>query len=276
MRYLIVIIATLIFFSFTEKINAQQEIVIDNVTNSASERFLFAGRTHVINLSYRNFPSPACSTYGVYPNNGFVISSPDGATWNRTIGTLSEPFKSLIWFTSGVQHFEDPISGAFLGQGDGIGPDYLVFFGASLSYSSGLVPGFNDIAATIEIETNLSDTNLHICIDKSEVGRLLSWKWVSYFGCTIIPGWAGEQCYKIVSGCCVSPRGNVDLDPQGSVDIADITFLIDHLFINFPLLPCRDQANIDGDAENSVDIADLTLLIDHLFINFPALPLCNQ
>ena len=67
------------------------------------------------------------------------------------------------------------------------------------------------------------------------------------------------------SGCCTGSTGNVDGD--GGVDIADLTFLIDHLFINFPDLLCDDEGNVDNDG--GVDIADLTFLIDHLFINFP-------
>ena len=68
------------------------------------------------------------------------------------------------------------------------------------------------------------------------------------------------------TNCCVGITGNVDGDAWGQVDISDLTFLIDHLFINFPELPCDEEANIDGDG--SIDIADLTFLIDHLFINF--------
>ena len=70
-------------------------------------------------------------------------------------------------------------------------------------------------------------------------------------------------------------KGNIDFDSAGLVDISDLTFLIDHLFINFPTLICNEQANVDGDLEGKVDIADLTMLIDHLFINFPPLPDCQ-
>lgn len=75
----------------------------------------------------------------------------------------------------------------------------------------------------------------------------------------------GDAC------CCVVSTGNVDDD--AGVDISDLTFLIDHLFINFPSLPCPISGNVDADA--GVDISDLTFLIDHLFINFPDLPGCQ-
>ena len=77
------------------------------------------------------------------------------------------------------------------------------------------------------------------------------------------------------SGCCRGSTGNIDDDPADIVDIADLTFLIDHLFINFPPLVCPEEGNVDGDPVGIVDIADLTFLIDHLFINFPPTKACR-
>lgn len=75
--------------------------------------------------------------------------------------------------------------------------------------------------------------------------------------------------------CCAGFTGNTDCDPVGAVDIADLTALIDHLFISFDLLCCRASGNIDGDDTGLVDIADLTVLIDHLFLNFPETAMCQ-
>lgn len=74
--------------------------------------------------------------------------------------------------------------------------------------------------------------------------------------------------------CCVGPVvGNVDCDLAQSVDIADLTVLVDHLFISFAPLCCNNEANVDGDLLVSIDIGDLTVLVDHLFISFtPLLP----
>lgn len=66
--------------------------------------------------------------------------------------------------------------------------------------------------------------------------------------------------------------GNIDGDPLGSVDIGDLTFLVDHLFITFTPLPNPGAANLDCDSEGSIDIGDLTVLVDHLFITFT--PFC--
>jgi len=76
-------------------------------------------------------------------------------------------------------------------------------------------------------------------------------------------------------GCCVGVTGNVDCDPGSVVDIADLTTLIDHLFIGLQPLCCREQGNVDGDIGAVVDIADLTFLIDHLFISLVATSACR-
>lgn len=73
--------------------------------------------------------------------------------------------------------------------------------------------------------------------------------------------------------CCRGLTGNVDGDPQDLTTIADLTFLIDHLFINHTPLPCPEEADVNSDCV--VDIADLNRLIDYLFINFTPLDSCG-
>ncbi len=82
---------------------------------------------------------------------------------------------------------------------------------------------------------------------------------------------ASGNC-TIVGPCCSGITGNVDCDLNESVDIADLTVLVDHLFISFGNLCCPDEGNVD--TAPGVDIADLTLLVDHLFISFTPLPSC--
>ncbi len=78
------------------------------------------------------------------------------------------------------------------------------------------------------------------------------------------------------SVCCQSIRGNVDCDSAGAVDIGDLVYLVEHLFISFPSLCCVDEANCDNDPARSIDIGDLTSLVDHLFITFTPMPDCNS
>ena len=90
-----------------------------------------------------------------------------------------------------------------------------------------------------------------------------------------ISGILRHLCYGFDLGCCIDNTGNVNCDAGDVVDIADLTALIDYLFINFTPLCCPEEANINGDAQGTVDIADLTALIDHLFINFTPTAPCQ-
>ena len=64
-----------------------------------------------------------------------------------------------------------------------------------------------------------------------------------------------------------------DLNADNHIDIADITAMIDYLYISFTL-PVPPLSVADTDCDGSVDIADLTALIDFLFINFT--PMCAK
>jgi len=75
--------------------------------------------------------------------------------------------------------------------------------------------------------------------------------------------------------CCINTVGNIDNDNLNVVNIADLTFLIDHLFISLVNLPCPKEANIDNDMAGAINIADLNFLIDHLFLTLPPLPSCQ-
>lgn len=64
-----------------------------------------------------------------------------------------------------------------------------------------------------------------------------------------------------------------DLDADNRVDIADLTAMIDYLYIAFtPPVPPLEVA--DTDCDNHIDISDITALIDYLYISF--LPLCQK
>lgn len=81
-------------------------------------------------------------------------------------------------------------------------------------------------------------------------------------------------------GCCLSlsadsRTGNVDADAGKGVDIADLSALIDFLYISFTPPQCMQSANIDGDSQGGVDISDLSALIDFLYISFTAPAVCQ-
>jgi subtilisin family serine protease len=72
--------------------------------------------------------------------------------------------------------------------------------------------------------------------------------------------------------CCHGTAGNIDCDPDGIVDISDVSRLIDNLFISLLPLCCPDAAQLDND--EPIDIGDLTMLIDALFISITSPQSC--
>ncbi len=76
-----------------------------------------------------------------------------------------------------------------------------------------------------------------------------------------------------VASCCVGNVGNVDCGVDDQVTMADLTVLIDHLFISLDPLCCLPEADLDHTFD--VTMSDLTVLIDHLFISLDPLGPCQ-
>lgn len=81
---------------------------------------------------------------------------------------------------------------------------------------------------------------------------------------------------RVLAQSCCTTRGNVDCDPDGIVDISDLSVMIDHMFILFTPLCCDSAANTDGDPEGIIDISDLSALIDYMFISFTPVSPCSS
>ncbi len=79
---------------------------------------------------------------------------------------------------------------------------------------------------------------------------------------------AGASCCGV--GCCNLPG---DANNDGSVNIADITFLIARIFAGGPPPPCCEEGS--ANADGSVNIADITYLIARIFAGGP-LPFCGR
>lgn len=147
---------------------------------------------------------------GTYPmkgiTNGFRIYSPNGATWDTTIGdndlgTLGSSDFDLIWVVN-----EFSLTGS--------GSDTLGFGGATLS-GSGLAAGFDDTAYTITIgPIPALDHGKTICIDSCFYPPSGIWQWSGgeVGGVLIgerVPEWTGPHCYTIVDaggGQCLLPN----------------------------------------------------------------------
>jgi len=65
--------------------------------------------------------------------------------------------------------------------------------------------------------------------------------------------------------CCRGFAGNVDCDPDGNVNIADLMRLIDYIFYSHTSLCCPTSANINGDDNDDINIGDITTMVDFMF-----------
>ncbi len=80
----------------------------------------------------------------------------------------------------------------------------------------------------------------------------------------------------LAGGCCIGDRGNIDNSPDDAVDISDLVYLIDYMFVSGPAPVCPGEANLDGDPEEIIDISDLVYLVDYMFQDGPPPPPCYQ
>lgn len=73
--------------------------------------------------------------------------------------------------------------------------------------------------------------------------------------------------YLDLKVCCVGLTGNIDCDPEGKANLADVTMLIDKVYITKPELCCEAAGNTDGDPEGKINLADISRLIDHIYVS---------
>jgi hypothetical protein len=81
-----------------------------------------------------------------------------------------------------------------------------------------------------------------------------------------------------VFSCCGTYTGgfpgNTDCDTDGKRNLADITRLIDHVYISKADLCCGPNGNVDGDPDDKHNLADITKLIDNVYISKAEVPPC--
>ena len=73
--------------------------------------------------------------------------------------------------------------------------------------------------------------------------------------------------------CCIV-RGNVNYDSGGDIDISDLVYLVDYMFIGGEAPICTESANINGDEVSGIDISDLVFLVDYMFVGGTPPPSC--
>lgn len=70
--------------------------------------------------------------------------------------------------------------------------------------------------------------------------------------------------------------GNTTGTADGKRNLADITRLVDRVYLSKTFLWCEPDGNINGDLEQKVNLADITRLIDFVYLSKAELVSCSQ
>lgn len=88
-----------------------------------------------------------------------------------------------------------------------------------------------------------------------------------------------SQNFLITVSCCGAYTngytGNANCSADGRRNLADITRIIDRVYISKAQLCCEENGNVDGDEENNLNLSDITRLIDHVYLSKEELVACE-
>ncbi len=73
--------------------------------------------------------------------------------------------------------------------------------------------------------------------------------------------------------CCIR-RGDVNHDGAPLIDMADLVYLVDYMFVNGPPPPCWEEGDVNGSGTPLLDISDQVYLIEYMFMGGPEPPPC--
>ncbi|MCB2231707.1 hypothetical protein KQH82_13390 [bacterium] len=88
----------------------------------------------------------------------------------------------------------------------------------------------------------------------------------------VMPASAGPHGLFAPGECCVGLRGNVNGDGSDTVDLSDLIYLVNYLFLGGPAPLCADEADVNADS--NTDLSDLIYLVNYLFLGGPAPASC--
>lgn len=122
-----------------------------------------------------------------------------------------------------------------------------------------------------ENQTRISDTSWVLM--ELDISDVADYQPTVYLRWTLGPtnsswrscGWNIDDI-QIVSRTC-TPWACGDLTGDLKVNLADITRLIDHVYLSKSPLSYERAGNVDGSSEGKINLADITLIIDHVYIS---------
>ena len=80
----------------------------------------------------------------------------------------------------------------------------------------------------------------------------------------------------VVGGCCEGTTGNADGSADGFVDLGDVLFAANAVFLAGPPFPCKAEANTDGDPSCVIDLGDILWLATAVFLAGPPNAPCDN
>jgi hypothetical protein len=229
---------------------------------------LFVNTPITIYLGFSSFENQSADMIGA----PFRLYSNDGAAWQTPVfDTIPGGW---IGPTYGIQPCRVIWSNSVP---DGTSPDTVGM--VMRSTTTGYPPLFKKAVWSITTRFSSGASGKTFCIDTgkmagktemiggcgSQVGSAQLTILNSHSDPSLRAKWSGPYCFA-VANCSPGMSGNIDCDPSGKVDIADLTRLLDYLYISQQPLCCPSAANVDG--HGWIDISDLTRLIDYLYLSF--------
>ncbi|MFZ5980848.1 MAG: hypothetical protein ACOYVF_09485 [Candidatus Zixiibacteriota bacterium] len=193
---------------------------------------------------------------------GFLIYTDDGGTWWELEGEAieSDPFYDGV---------DEIFVSHLLGANDGPPSDTVGLATVAIFNTGWVTP---DVATPFKIKFYSGNTGgSHIKIDVIQyTGYEMLWQTFGtpcddYEGIAIVPEWSGPYEFTLLELPCLYQRGDVNCS-GGDPDIADITRLIDYLYLSHNPICCIDEADVNGSG-GEPDMADITRLIDYLYLS---------
>ncbi len=229
--------------------------VLDEATGLWASDTVVVGRSVTFTFRLTNTDGSRIAAF----TNGFRMWTQREDAYTDNYEPITYDTLPLVWRVR-----FDLVFGIYPHSVDGLGADTVGIGGASLLSLFGIPDGFDQ--QVWWLGTTPSADGDTLCVDSSWFPPGGEWLWHTVPAGNIHPHWPGPYCF-VVWECCVGIRGNVD--GLAGIGIADLIFLVEHLFCGGPAPRCEKEGDVDADGRIS-SVADLIYLVDYLFFDGPA------
>lgn len=237
--------------------------------------------------------SDSGTIFAATQSEGVVRSADDGATWqavasqfgdaDAVMDVVADTLNGFVYATAFHQFFEEPTyNKIFRSADDGLtwvqvdsvsGTSTALGVDNAGNVYSGRIPCARSLdhgSSWIDISSGVEDGNRLMGFIEVSPGRVIL---------VDLDGPLKVAEFNPPPSCCQGVTGNISGDAGDSVDLTDLTLLVNNLFVTFAPLDCAAEANTNGDLACQVTLSDLTILVNHLFVTFEplasCLPVCN-